>query len=252
MRAGLGPSSLSGVHSSPDALCVLLLEPRFDVGASVADSVADLEAWWSAVAAVSVETQGGPRDSGHFRYLFEKENVGHVVLLGIAKGYLTWLSLGNASHLCKHDRYLYVMPVENKETPERQAGAKIKARRMELGMSQEQLSDEMRRLGHSWHQTTVVKTEAAGRPLRLNELTDLARILGVRASHLAATETDFKLEMIQNDVVAHSGAAARLKTDIDELARQLEEKTQAYENAQRLLRESQEHYSQLINDLGER
>jgi transcriptional regulator with XRE-family HTH domain len=143
------------------------------------------------------------------------------------------------------------MPVENTETPERQAGTKIKNRRTELGMSQEQLSQEMRRLGHPWHQTTVVKTEAAGRPLRLNELTDLARILGVRASHLAATETDFKLEMVQNDVVAHSGTVARLKADIDELTERLAEKTQTYENAQKLLRESQEEYGRLVRVNGE-
>jgi transcriptional regulator with XRE-family HTH domain len=135
--------------------------------------------------------------------------------------------------------------MEVNETPERQAGTKIKNRRMELGMSQEAVADGMRRLGHSWHQTTVAKTEIAGRPLRLNELTDLARILRVRASHLAATETDFKLEMVQNDVVAHSGTAARLKTDIDELTRQLEEKTQAYENELRLLRQAQKEYGRL-------
>jgi transcriptional regulator with XRE-family HTH domain len=161
-------------------------------------------------------------------------------------GYLARLSLGNAFHLCKRARYLYVMPVENNETPERQAGTKIKNRRMELGMSQETLADEMRRLGHPWHQTTVVKTEAAGRPLRLNELTDLARILQVRASHLAATDTDMKLEIVQNDVVAHSGHAARLKADIDELTQMLAEKTQAYENVLKLLRESQEEYGRLI------
>jgi transcriptional regulator with XRE-family HTH domain len=140
------------------------------------------------------------------------------------------------------------MPVENNETPERQAGTKIKTRRTELGMSQEQLANEMRRLGHPWHQTTVVKTEAAGRPLRLNELTDLARVLGVRASHLAATETDMWLEMIQNNVVAYSGAAARLKADIDELNRILAEKTQAYEETRRLLRESQEQFDQARAD----
>jgi transcriptional regulator with XRE-family HTH domain len=143
------------------------------------------------------------------------------------------------------------MRVENKETPEQQAGAKIKTRRAELGMSQEQLANEMRRLGHPWHQTTVVKTEAAGRPLRLNELTDLARILRVRASHLAATETDFKLEMVQNDVVAHSGAVARLQADIDELNQMLAEKTQAYENARKLLLESQEEYRRLLRVNGE-
>ena len=159
--------------------------------------------------------------------------------------YLARLSLDNVSRLRKRCKYRYVMPVEDNETAERQAGIKIKNRRIELGMSQEQLSDAMRGLGHSWHQTTVAKTEVAGRPLRLNELTDLARILSVRASHLAATETDFKLEMVQNDVVAHSGAAARLKTDIEELTRQLEEKTQAYENELRLLRQAQEEYGRI-------
>jgi transcriptional regulator with XRE-family HTH domain len=167
----------------------------------------------------------------------------------LALGYLRRLSLDNVFRLCKRARYRYVIPVEGNETPERQAGTKIKTRRIELGMSQEQLSDEMRRLGHSWHQTTVAKTEVAGRPLRLNELTDLARILGVRASHLAATETDFKLEMVQNDVVAHSGAVARLKADIDELTQMLEEKRQTCENAQKLLRESQEEYGRLIGQL---
>jgi transcriptional regulator with XRE-family HTH domain len=166
-------------------------------------------------------------------------------------GYLTRLSLDNVFRLRKRVRYLYVIPMEANETPERQAGTKIKTRRMELGMSQEAVADEMRRLGHSWHQTTVAKTEIAGRPLRLNELTDLARILGVRASHLAATETDFKLEMVQNDVVAHSGAVARLKADIDELTQMLAEKTQTYENAQKLLRESQKEFDRLVRLNGE-
>jgi hypothetical protein len=134
----------------------------------------------------------------------------------------------------------------NNETPEHQAGTKIKNRRIELGMSQEQLSEEMRRYGHSWHQTTVAKTEVAGRPLRLNELTDLARILQVRTSHLAATDTDMWLEMVQNNMVAHSGHAARLKADIDELTQMLAEKKQAYENAMKLLRESQEEYGRLL------
>jgi hypothetical protein len=92
--------------------------------------------------------------------------------------------------------------------------------------------------------------EIAGRPLRLNELTDLARILKVRTSHLAATETDFSMEMVQNDIVAHSGHAARLKADIDELNQMLAEKTQAYENVLKLLQESREEYGRLIGQLG--
>jgi transcriptional regulator with XRE-family HTH domain len=160
-------------------------------------------------------------------------------------GYLTRLSLGNVFSLCKRVRYLYVIPVEVNETPERQAGTKIKNRRMELGMSQEAVADGMRRLGHSWHQTTVAKTEIAGRPLRLNELTDLARILGVRASHLAATETDMKLEMVQNDVVSFSGHAARLEAEIDELTERLAEKKETFEKVRKLLRESQKEFDRL-------
>ena len=136
--------------------------------------------------------------------------------------------------------------MEDNQTPEQQAGTKIKTRRVELGMSQEHVSDEMRRLGHPWHQTTVAKTEVAGRPLRLNELTDLARILGVRTSHLAATETDMKMEMVQNDVVALSGHAARLKAEIDELTQQLAEKTETFERVRKLLGESQKEFDRLI------
>jgi transcriptional regulator with XRE-family HTH domain len=69
--------------------------------------------------------------------------------------------------------------VEDRQTPEQQAGARIKDRRVELRLSQEAVAAEMRRLGHPWHQTTVVKTEAAGRPLRVNEVMDLAAVLGV-------------------------------------------------------------------------
>jgi DNA repair ATPase RecN len=113
-------------------------------------------------------------------------------------------------------------------------------------MSQEQVSEEMRRLGHSWHQTTVAKTEVAGRPLRLNELTDLARILRVRTSHLAATETDMKMEMVQNDVVAYSGHVARLQAEIDELTVRLAEKKETFERVRKLLGESQQEFDRLI------
>jgi hypothetical protein len=36
----------------------------------------------------------------------------------------------------------------------------------------------MQALGCNWLQTTVAKTEAAERPLRVNEVTDLAALLG--------------------------------------------------------------------------
>jgi septal ring factor EnvC (AmiA/AmiB activator) len=74
---------------------------------------------------------------------------------------------------------------------------------------------------------------------------DLARILGVRASHLAATETDMKLEMVQNDVVSFSGHAARLKAEIDELTERLAEKKETFERVRKLLGESQKEFDRL-------
>lgn len=51
-------------------------------------------------------------------------------------------------------------------------------------MSQQALAEAMNELGFSWHQTTVAKTEAAERPLRLNEIAALATALSSSASQL--------------------------------------------------------------------
>ena len=62
---------------------------------------------------------------------------------------------------------------------EQYAGLRLRALRLARGMSQELLAAEMTSRGHGWHQTMAAKTEAAQRPLRLNELVDLACIFSV-------------------------------------------------------------------------
>lgn len=59
--------------------------------------------------------------------------------------------------------------------------------REQSGRSQDEIAKVMGAYGHSWQQTTVAKTEAARRPLRVNELVDLARILNVSPGDLIDT-----------------------------------------------------------------
>lgn len=46
--------------------------------------------------------------------------------------------------------------------------------RQRLGWSQQEVAERMKPFGYNWRQSTIGKIEAAQRPLRLNELADLA------------------------------------------------------------------------------
>jgi transcriptional regulator with XRE-family HTH domain len=70
------------------------------------------------------------------------------------------------------------------KTPEQVAGERIREIRTARHLTQAALAKAMKALGYSWLQTTVAKTEAAERPLRLNEATDLAGVLGVEVGYL--------------------------------------------------------------------
>jgi transcriptional regulator with XRE-family HTH domain len=70
------------------------------------------------------------------------------------------------------------------KTPEQVAGERIRETRQARHLTQAALAKAMQGLGYNWLQTTVAKTEAAERPLRINEVTDLAGVLGVEISYL--------------------------------------------------------------------
>jgi transcriptional regulator with XRE-family HTH domain len=129
------------------------------------------------------------------------------------------------------------MTGEDTKTAEQTVGANIKAMRAQLGLTQVELAEAMQRLGHSWIQTTVAKTEAADRPLRVNEVADLARILGTGLPDLVSGHSDWNRKGINLMLSHFQGHAARLRMDIDELNHQLAAKTQAYEEAQERVRQ---------------
>lgn len=77
------------------------------------------------------------------------------------------------------------------ETPEWVVGQRVARLRRVRGLTQDQLADHLASHGHDMHQSTVAKLEAGKRPIRVNELVALARILGVSAHELI---TDGELE----------------------------------------------------------
>jgi transcriptional regulator with XRE-family HTH domain len=75
-------------------------------------------------------------------------------------------------------------------TPEHALGRELKRLREAKGMSQEQVSrlmDIYDRGGPSWKQTTVAKTEAGSRPIRVNELIGFTRVFDVSLTDLIAS-----------------------------------------------------------------
>jgi transcriptional regulator with XRE-family HTH domain len=71
--------------------------------------------------------------------------------------------------------------------PERQIGRRVRDLRTQLGWSQQKLADQMKALGGryaNWRQGSIDKTERGLRPLRVNEVVDLASVLGVPAEFL--------------------------------------------------------------------
>jgi transcriptional regulator with XRE-family HTH domain len=137
------------------------------------------------------------------------------------------------------------MSDRDKETAEARVGAQLKAMRAKLGLTQAELAEAMQGLGHSWMQTTVAKTEAADRPVRLNEVADLAKILGVSLPHLVSSETDWKAGVIQGQLDRWWAHAMRLKAEVDELDRQVAAKTQAFEEAEKRVRELETELAQV-------
>ena len=67
----------------------------------------------------------------------------------------------------------------NLPTPEQVAGRRLRLLRQLRGWSQQELVEKMRPYGYEWSQATVTRLEAATRPIRLNELADLAALYEV-------------------------------------------------------------------------
>jgi transcriptional regulator with XRE-family HTH domain len=93
-------------------------------------------------------------------------------------------------------------------------GIRLRQARERAGLSQEHLSVNLLVMHDvNWHQTTVGKTEAGERPVRLNEAVALADLLGVPLHELAYDRAD-DAPRIERVALAYA-ELARLRGEID-------------------------------------
>jgi transcriptional regulator with XRE-family HTH domain len=67
---------------------------------------------------------------------------------------------------------------------EKRAGIQVHNLRVAHGWSQREVAERMKPFGYNWQQATVARIESATRPLRLNELLDLAALFHVSLTDL--------------------------------------------------------------------
>ena len=94
-----------------------------------------------------------------------------------------------------------------RKTPEQVAGERIREIRTARHLTQAALAKAMQALGYNWLQTTVAKTEAAERPLRLNEATALAGV--VASARLPGLDGDFtdRLDLVTMSALCLMGSS---------------------------------------------
>jgi transcriptional regulator with XRE-family HTH domain len=82
------------------------------------------------------------------------------------------------------------LPPRTSGTAEQDVGERVRRLRLERGWSQAELAARVSSALPNWAQTTVAKTEAASRPIRVNEAAALAAALGVPLHELLAVPDD--------------------------------------------------------------
>jgi transcriptional regulator with XRE-family HTH domain len=101
---------------------------------------------------------------------------------------------------------------------ERQVGQQVQRLRIERGLSQHQLAEQMKPLGpqyEKWRQSTIYKIEHGDRPLRINEMFDLAGVLRVPPEVLLAFDVDAD---VLNSQIAETEALLKVAERDHEIA----------------------------------
>jgi len=91
--------------------------------------------------------------------------------------------------------------VKDKQRTEEVVAGRVRQLRQERDWSQEDLARYMSRAGFSWRQTTVAKTEAASRPLRVDELSGLADVFEVAVGQLLVSEVSDAEKAARNELL---------------------------------------------------
>lgn len=99
-------------------------------------------------------------------------------------------------------------------------GKVLKSAREGRGFSQESVARQMAEFGHSWRQTTVAKTEAGQRPIRVNEVASLAMVLSFPVESLISEAND--ASQAHQDVVYWQAKRKSILDRMVDLSKQLD------------------------------
>src|SRR5215472_6738402 len=100
----------------------------------------------------------------------------------------------------------------NIPTPEQLAARQLRLLRQAYGWSQHEVAEKLRPYGYDWSQATVTRLESASRPIRLNELADLAALYGVKITQFLETEVPEDLEALDREIEWLTEERDKLKT----------------------------------------
>ncbi|WOX09164.1 helix-turn-helix transcriptional regulator [Streptomyces sp. N50] len=145
-------------------------------------------------------------------------------------------------------------------TAEDVVGRRVKALRLARGWSQQELATRMKDQGQPWRQTTVAKTEAADRPIRVNEAASLAAVFGITISDLLTVPIDdYHLASATVQLAEVRALAEAAQQRVSELERahqhatgQLEAARQQHHLALVELQRAQEQYQAEVKSAAER
>ncbi len=105
-------------------------------------------------------------------------------------------------------------------TPEQLVARQVRLLRQGRGWSQQEVAEKMRAYGYQWSQATVTRLESASRPIRLNELADLAILFSVPvAQFLESRDLDFQwddLEALESEIASLTKERDILKAQLDQ------------------------------------
>lgn len=123
--------------------------------------------------------------------------------------------------------------------PEPLFGQRIRALRIDSGRSQQDVAEYMNSLGFSWRQSTVAKTEAAERPIRVNEAYALAGMFGVNLDDLVRPDLHpltARLQKEASQLAQAEQALADAERRVAESERRREQEQRLVEVAQKRVR----------------
>jgi len=123
------------------------------------------------------------------------------------------------------------------QTMEAAVGRTVRDFRLAHGWSQQTVADEMCKRGCDWQQSTVAKTEAAQRPIRVNEVYALARVFDTAVTSLMYNESD-ESHGLHAYLVAMDAESVAL-ANRREAVKQLEATDEALKAARTMLAEAQ-------------